>query len=327
NLLPADISKLFVAPMLLAGKHFYRWLPLIVLGILLCLNQPLQAVPSDLRGNLGIHDPSAVIQCNGRYYVFGTGQGIISKSSADLTYWSAGPSVFANPPAWTTNDVPGFAGVFWAPDITYFNGLYHLYYAVSTFGSQVSAIGLATNPTLDPTNPGYQWTDQGPVIRSTTGSAYNCIDPSVTFDASSNLWMSFGSFWNGIYVVQLDPATGLRNTTNTTITRLAFNFASGDPIEASYLYPHGGYYYLFVNWGTCCQTPWTSDTYNIRVGRSTNIMGPYRGRNGTVMSAGGGTLFLGTTGKYTAPGQIGILNENGNYSFSYHYLDANVGGV
>jgi len=287
----------------------------------------LRAAPSSLRGSLGIHDPSAVIKCNGRYYIFGTGQGIISKSSADKTYWITGPPVFANSPNWTTNAVPGFTGYFWAPDISYFDGQYHLYYAVSTFGSQISAIGLATNPTLDPADPGYQWTDQGPVIQSTTGSLYNCIDPSVTFDVSSNLWMSFGSFWNGIYIVQLDPATGLRDTTNTTITRLAFNVASGDPIEASYLYPHGGYYYLFVNWGTCCQTAWMDDTYNIRVGRSTNIIGPYFDRSGTAMSAGGGTLFLGTTGKFTAPGQIGILNEDGDYYFSYHYLDANVGGA
>ena len=283
----------------------------------------LQAAPPSLRGSLGIHDPSAVIKCNGRYYVFGTGQGISSKSSADKMYWVTGPSVFANSPNWTTNAVPGFTGDFWAPDISYFNGQYYLYYAVSTFGSQVSAIGLATNPTLDPTNPSYKWTDQGPVIQSTTGSAYNCIDPSVTFDASSNLWMSFGSFWNGIYLVRLNPATGLLNAT-PTLTHLAVNSASGDPIEASYLYYYGTNYYLFVNWGSCCDGPWTADTYNIRVGRSTTgITGPYYDRSGNNMVSGGGTLFLNATGKFFAPGQIGILNENGNYYFGYHYIDAN----
>ena len=287
----------------------------------------LQAEPPNLRGSLGIHDPSAVIKCGNLYYVFGTGGGIYSKSSADKQYWVTGPSVFTTAPSWTASYTGSSLDGFWAPDISYFNGQYYLYYAVSTFGSQVSAIGLATNPTLDPTDPSYQWTDQGPVIQSTTGSLYNCIDPSVAFDTSSNLWMSFGSFWNGIYIVQLDPTTGLRNTTNTTIIHLAFNSASGDPIEASYLYAHGGYYYLFVNWGTCCQTAWMDDTYNIRVGRSTNIIGPYFDRNGTALSAGGGTLFLGTTGKFTAPGQIGILNDNGNYYFGYHYLDANDNGV
>ncbi len=277
-----------------------------------------------MRGNLGIHDPSAVIQCKGRYYAFATGQGIASKSSADLKYWAAGPSVFSSPPAWTTSAVPGFTGNFWAPYITYFNGLYHLYYAVSTFGSQVSAIGLATNPTLDPTDPSYQWTDQGPVIQSTTGSAYNCIDPSVTFDASSNLWMSFGSFWNGIYLVRLDPASGLLNAT-PTLTRLAFNTASGDPIEASYLCYHGNYYYLFVNWGTCCAG--INSTYNIRVGRSTSITGPYLDRNGVNMVSGGGTLFLKTTGKFIGPGQVGILPGNGTDHFGYHYYDGNNNGA
>ena len=109
----------------------------------------------------------------GRYYVFGTGNGIYSKSSADKKYWVTGAkrvSKVGNQESCrrTTNAVPAFAWNFWAPDIIYFNGQYYLYYAVSTFGSQVSAIGLATNPTLDPTDPDYQWTDQGPVIQSTS---------------------------------------------------------------------------------------------------------------------------------------------------------------
>lgn len=279
-----------------------------------------------LRGSLGIHDPSAVIKCGGLYYVYGTGQGIISKSSTDKTYWVTGPSVFTNPPSWTTNAVPGFTGDFWAPDISYFDGLYHLYYAVSTFGSQVSGIGLATNPTLDPSDPSYQWTDQGAVIESSTGSAYNCIDPSVTFDASSNLWMSFGSFWTGIKLIQLNASTGLRNPTNTTVYSLANdNAASGDPIEGSYLYQYGNYYYLFVNWGTCCDG--IESTYNIRVGRSTNITGPFVDRNNVNMLSSGGTLFLQTTGKYIAPGQVGIINEKGATYFGYHYLDADADGA
>ena len=286
----------------------------------------LQAAPPNLRGSLGIHDPSDVVKCNGRYYVFGTGNGIISKSSADKQYWVAGPTVFpivgnkVIVPAWTTNAVPGFQGTFWAPHIFFMNNQYYLYYAVSTFGSQVSAIGLATNPTLDPTGPAYQWTDQGPVIQSTTGNVYNCIDPSVTFDASSNLWMSFGSYWNGIYLVQLDPATGLLNAA-PTLTHLAYNSS----IEASYLYYHGGYYYLFVNWGTCCAG--MDSTYNVRVGRSTSITGPFLDRNGVNMLSSAGTLFLKTTGKYIGPGQIGILDEGGTNCFSYHYYDGNANGA
>jgi hypothetical protein len=292
----------------------------------LLLVQYLHGAPPNLRGSLGIHDPSAVIKCGNLYYVFGTGQGINSKSSADKLYWVTGPDVFAEPPAWTSNAVPGFTGDFWAPDISYFNGQYHLYYAVSTFGSQVSAIGLATNPTLDPTAPDYLWTDQGPIIESGSSVDYNAIDPSATFDSSSNLWMSFGSFWTGIKLIQLNSTTGLRNSTNTTVYSLATdNATSGDPIEASYLYHYGSYFYLFVNWGTCCDG--IESTYNIRVGRSANVTGPFLDRNGVNMLASGGTLFLQTTGKYIAPGQIGILDDNGDYYFGYHYLDANDDGT
>ena len=296
----------------------------IGLGLLLA-GVPLPAAPPNVRGSLGIHDPSAVIQCGGRYYVFGTGQGISSKSSADKIYWITGPSVFATAPSWTTTAVPGFTGFFWAPDVVFFNGRYHLYYAVSTFGSQVSAIGLATNPTLDPADPAYLWTDQGPVIQSGYSVSYNTIDPSVTFDSSSNLWMSFGSFFSGIHLIQLNATTGLRNATNLTVYAIANdNAAGGDPIEASYLYHYGSYYYLFVNWGSCCSG--LASTYNIRVGRATSITGPYLDRNGVNLNASGGTPFLSTTGKYLAPGQIGILNDQGNYYFGYHYLDADAGG-
>jgi arabinan endo-1,5-alpha-L-arabinosidase len=287
----------------------------------------LQAAPANLRGSLGIHDPSTVIQCNGRYYIFGTHGGIYSKSSADKQYWVTGPSVFATAPTWTTNysgttSLTASLDSFWAPDIIYFNGLYHLYYAVSSYGSQNSAIGLATNPTLDPNDPSYSWTDQGAVIHSSSSVNYNCIDPSIIFDATNGLWMSFGSYWNGIYLVQLNASTGLLlNPASPTLTRLAYNSS----IEASYLYYHGGYYYLFVNWGACCAG--MNSTYNIRVGRSTSVTGTYRDRTGASMLSSGGTLFLKTTGKYIGPGQIGILDEGGTNCFSYHYYDANANGA
>jgi hypothetical protein len=270
-----------------------------------------------LRGFLTAHDPSTIIPCEGRYYLFYTDQGIATKSSSDLVFWSPGPPVFTNPPAWTTNLVPGFAGLFWAPDILYFNNKYYLYYAVSTFGSQVSAIGLVTSPTLNPADPDYQWTDQGPVIVSTNGSPYNTIDPSFCRDNSGNLWMAFGSYWNGIYLTQLSTTNGLCISSNPTTYQLAYNSS----IEASYLWRRGGYYYLFVDWGSCCSG--VNSTYNIRVGRSTSIAGPYLDRNGVDMVAEGGTLFLQGTGKFIGPGHVGILSTNGVQSFSHHYYDAN----
>lgn len=274
------------------------------------------AAPS-LRGFISAHDPSTMIKCKNRYYVYSTGQGILSKSSADKVFWTPGPAVFTNVPSWTTNAVPGFTGVFWAPDVLFFNNQYHLYYAVSTFGSQISGIGLVTNPTLDPTDPSYHWTDQGPVIQSASGSAYNTIDPSLVWDASTNLWMAFGSYWSGIYLVQLDPLTGLRISAGSPTYPLAYNSS----IEASYIYRHGNYYYLFVNWGSCCSG--VNSTYNIRVGRATSVTGPYLDRNGVNMVNGGGTLFLRGAGKFAGPGHMGIVSENGRDWFTYHYYDAN----
>ena len=270
-----------------------------------------------LRGYLSAHDPSTLILCNGRYYQFWTGQGILTKSSADKVFWTPGPPVFSNSPNWTTNAVPGFTGLFWAPDILYFNGTYHLYYAVSTFGSQVSAIGLVTNPTLDPSSPNYSWTDQGEVIGSTNGSPYNTIDPSFCWDNSGNLWMAFGSYWNGIYLVQLNSTNGMRISSNSPTYQLAYNSS----IEASYLWRRGGYYYLFANWGSCCSG--VNSTYNIRVGRSTSITGPYLDQNGVNMVNEGGTLFMQGNGKYTGPGHVGILDEGGVLSLTHHYYDAN----
>src|SRR3954447_10113774 len=120
----------------------YARLFLVAASLLLAsLNLPAQDPAPQLRGFIAAHDPSTLIQCKDRYYCFSTGQGILSKSSSDKILWTAGPPVFTNAPAWTSAAVPGFTGLFWAPDVVYFNNLYHLYYAVSTFGSQVSAIG------------------------------------------------------------------------------------------------------------------------------------------------------------------------------------------
>jgi arabinan endo-1,5-alpha-L-arabinosidase len=229
--------------------------------------------------------------------------------------------VFSTPPSWTTAAVPGFTGTFWAPDVTYLNGQYLLYYAVSTFGSQVSAIGMATSATLDPSSPNYGWTDHGPVIQSHNGDAYNTIDPSILQDTDGKVWMTFGSFWNGIYLTQLDPATGLRLSPSTAPMRLAYN----SQIEASYLYKRGNFYYLFVNWGQCCMG--VNSTYNIRVGRSTSVTGPYLDRNGINMVSSAGTLFDGNDGNKIGPGQMGIYSEGDLDQFSYHYYNANNNGA
>jgi arabinan endo-1,5-alpha-L-arabinosidase len=284
---------------------------------------------SDMARNTGfgsrgvrVHDPSTIINCGDEYWIFYTGRGIPSYHSKDLNTWESGPPVFSVHPAWTTELVPGNRWTYyWAPEIVHLDKRYLLYYAVSTFGKNVSAIGLATNVTLNPNDPQYNWVDCGPVIHSSTNDEFNTIDPAIDQDADGKLWMSFGSFWSGIKLVQLDPATGKRLAPDSAIYSLAHN----DSIEASYLYRHDPYYYLFVNWGLCCRG--TNSTYEIRMGRSKQITGPYLDADGVDMMEDGGSSFLKTTGSFIGPGQVGIFSEGGTNWLSCHFYDGKRRGM
>ena len=281
-----------------------------------------------------LHDPSTLIKNGTNYFIYGDGQGISGLTSTDLRNWSTVSSVFpsTNPPAWTTNAITGFTGYFWAPDIAYFNGRYNLYYACSSWGTINSAIGLVTSPSL--TAP--VWTDQGKVIQSnpsgqtttnTDLTAYNCIDPGIMVDTNGSVWMSFGSYSDGILIMQLDPTTGKRIAPNSPIYRVSNNGPTffSNTEEGSYLYQHGGYYYLFVNFGGCCSG--VNSTYNIRVGRSTNVFGPFLDHAGINMTNGGGTKFLESTARYIGPGHAAVMNDNGTNWFTFHYYDGNNNGA
>lgn len=263
-----------------------------------------------------VHDPSTIVKCDGEYWVFYTGNGVPSYHSRDLLTWEPGPHVFSEAPAWKTEAVPAHRGNgYWAPDIMRVGDRYLLYYAVSTFGKNGSAIGLAINSTLDTNNPAFGWKDQGEVIRSTSTNNFNTIDPAIFQDTDGKLWMSFGSFWSGIKLIQLDPKTGKRIAPDSPM----YSLAHYESIEASYLYQHDGYYFLFVNWGICCRG--TNSTYNIRVGRSKTVTGPYLDDKGVDLMAGGGTLFMETQGKFIGPGHAGIYSEGGTNYFSCHFYD------
>src|SRR6185295_8009522 len=113
--------------------------------------------------------------------------------------------VFDKAPDWAVKTVPGYTGHTWAPDISYHNGQYYLYYAVSAFGKNTSCIGLATNKTLHPSSKDFKWTDHGKVIQSVPGrDMWNAIDPNLITDADKTSWLVFGSFWNGMKMVKLD---------------------------------------------------------------------------------------------------------------------------
>lgn len=266
------------------------------------------------------HDPSTIVKCKDQYWVFSTGRGLLSRHSPDLKHWTNGPAVFAHVPAWTTNTIKGNKGTFWAPDVFYLTNRYLLYYAVSSWGKRDSAIGLATNVTLDPADPGYHWVDCGPVIRTTEQNDYNAIDPAVLQGPDGRLWLVFGSYWSGIKLIELNPQTGLRMGADPAVFSLAYH----DSIEASYIYFHDGWYYLFVNWGQCCQG--VRSTYNIRVGRSREPVGPYLDGAGRDMLHDGGTLFLGTSGQFIGPGHAGIIETEGQDWFSCHFYNGLHGG-
>jgi arabinan endo-1,5-alpha-L-arabinosidase len=283
-------------------------------------------------GSVGLHDPGTLRKEGSRYFIYGDGTGIPGNTSTDLRNWSATSAVFpGGPPAWTTNSVPGGSpNYFWAPDTAYFNGLWHMYYAYSQWATRNSVIGVATSPSL--TSP--VWTDQGKVVKSyypatadTDTTAYNCIDPSIYVAANGTVWMSYGSYSSGILVVQMDPATGMRLNTNSLGTQVASNGpggGEGNTEEGSCIYQRGGYWYLFVNWGGCCDL--TLSTYNIRFGRATSPTGPYYDKNGVNLNSGGGTMFLESTARYIGPGHPAIMDDNGTNWFTYHFYDGLANG-
>jgi arabinan endo-1,5-alpha-L-arabinosidase len=265
--------------------------------------------------DINVHDP-AMIWDGSQYYLFATGGSLNIRSSTDLTDWASAGRVLPSAPSWITTAVPG-VGSLWAPDVSYFNGRFHLYYAGSTSGSNLSVIGLATNTTLDPSKAGYAWIDEGLVVQSLRTDNYNAIDPNVAFDAAGAPWLSFGSFWSGIKLRKLDPGTGKPAVDDPTLYSIASR--NGGAIEAPSIISHGGYYYLFVSFDNCCAG--LRSTYRTMVGRATTIVGPYLDSKGIDMMLAGGDQLLGTSGRYIGPGGGTAWRNGENYLYVYHYYD------
>ncbi len=275
-----------------------------------------------IQGDLAAHDPTLIKEGN-TYYVFSTGGGIQIRTSPDLVTWTYAGTVFSSIPSWVTSAVGSITDL-WAPDIHYVNGTYYLYYAGSTFGSNNSVIGLATNVTLNPANPRYHWVDRGLVLRSTTSDNYNAIDPNLSFDGNNVPWLAFGSFWSGLKLRRLDAKTFKPSSSDTTIYSLAER-ASPDAIEASYIFHHGSYYYLFASVDYCCQG--ANSTYKIAVGRASNITGPYVDESGTPMLQGGYTILLQSSGNMRGPGGQSLYQDGGRTLLIHHYYDASANGA
>jgi arabinan endo-1,5-alpha-L-arabinosidase len=264
-------------------------------------------------------DPS-VIRQGSTYYAFTTDVAPAARSSSlpilcshDKVNWSACGSIFpAGPPAWVGRAVPGLSGL-WAPDVSFFQGEFHVYYTGSTLESQQSVIGLVTNTTLDPRNPAYKWVDRGPVIESAVGDDFNALDPNIFLDTDGTVWLTYGSFWSGIKQRQIDPASGLLASWNQTRYDLAARpGVPNDPIEGASLVHHGSYYYLFVSLDYCCNTDMAMNDYKQAVGRATSPHGPFYDEDGTAMMNGGATVLLQGDGTWNAPGGGTAYLDAGN---------------
>lgn len=253
------------------------------------------AAPWTLTGALTSHDPSIYKEGN-TWWIFETSNtGIGVKYSPDGHAWTQGVSIFPAGLAWWKAYNGNTTGI-WAPDIHDWNGRAIAYYAVSTFGSQNSAIGLVTATSIAKGD----WVDHGAILTSKTGGTYNAIDPNFFVDSSGQPWLTFGSWFSGIYTTRVDPTL---LTPTGTLYHLAQD-SSG--IENSFVMTNGGYYYLFVSKGTCCAG--ANSTYHISYGRSTSMTGPYLDQNGVNMLNGGGTTLDAGSARFIAPGGESISN-------------------
>ena len=192
-----------------------------------------------------VHDPS-IFLLNGTFYLFSSdpvnakqGTYLTIRCSKDKRDWKICGEAFTAIPAWIRSEVPE-AQVLWAPDISYFNGVFHLYYAASTAGSQNSVIGLATNTTLDAADPNYRWIDRGKVLASHAGDDFNAIDPNLSVDSDQRVWLTYGSYWSGIKQREIDGATGLLLESNPVRNDLATRTGTADgAIEGASIVHHG----------------------------------------------------------------------------------------
>lgn len=281
------------------------------LAFLLAL-APARAVETDCL----VRDPSTIVKRGDTYWVYGTGPGTQQFSSKDRIHWTNQGPALPTPPDWLAKTVPANKNDVWAPDIHLYHGKYYLYSAYSQWGTNNSGIGLATSTTLEPNS----WVEQGLVVHSANGDNVNDIDPCVFEDAAGALWLTYGSFNSGIKLIKLDPSTGMPDAGSPTVYPISSNG------EASYVTFRDGYYYLFVNWDSCCVG--SKSRYNIRMGRSRAVTGPYLDKSGKDMAQGGGTLFLGSvtdngSGRppddEVGPGHVGILHDTDGDWLSTHY--------
>lgn len=288
----------------------------------LCLSSTAAA------SQVSIHDP-VMAQEGDTFYLYSTGPGITFYSSQDMEEWDYEGRIFATEPEWARDVVPGFEGHLWAPDVIERDGQFYLYYSVSAFGLNTSAIGVTVNQTLNPNDSNYEWVDKGLVIQSVPNrDLWNAIDPNIIVDEEGVPWMNFGSFWGGMKLVKLNDnmievAQPEEWYTLAKLDRPAFTpdtEAGPGEIEAPFIFRHEDYYYLFVSFGKCCRGD--ESTYHMAVGRSKDVRGPYLDKDGVDMAEGGGTIVLEGNQDWYGVGHNSIYNFNGEDYLVFHAYEA-----
>ncbi|GAT74102.1 arabinan endo-1,5-alpha-L-arabinosidase [Microbacterium sp. HM58-2] len=277
----------------------------------------------ELSGDVFVHDPAYVATDDG-HFVYSTGNGQIGdgniqiRRSDDGASWEYAGEVWASKPQWLAEAVPGVDNL-WAPELYEHDGTWYLYYSASTFGSNRSVIALATNTTLDPEDPGYEWVDRGAVIAS-EGTDFNAIDAGIVEDEDGAPWMAFGSFFSGIHIVPLEWPSGMPAAGGEPVL-IADRGLLENAIEAPYIVPHDGWYYLFVSRNLCCKG--VDSTYEIVVGRSRAVTGPYLDADGGALLDDGGTVVLSGEGDRIGPGGQSTSGD----LLAFHFYDGAADGV
>lgn len=245
-----------------------------------------------------IHDPSTIVQCDGKYYTFGTGSGGLI--SEDGWVWNGG------------GVRPGGGA---APDAIKIGDRYLVIYGATgggLGGGHNGKILTMWNKTLDPKSPDFKYTE-AKVVASSDGIEDNdAIDPGLLLDPTDGrLWASYGTYFGFIRLIELDPKTGERKKGNEAI-----NIAID--CEATALMYRNGWYYLLGTHGTCCDG--ANSTYNIVVGRSRKVTGPYLDNMGRDMLEGGGKMVIAAGGRVTGPGHFGrYIVDEGVEKLSCHF--------
>ncbi len=245
-----------------------------------------------------IHDPSTIAECGGKYYTFGTGGGGLI--SDDGWSWHGGA------------ERPGGGA---APDVLKIGDRYLCIYGATgggLGGGHNGRILTMWNKTLDPKSPDFKWTKAVEVCSSDGMEDQDAIDPSLLLDPTTGrLWVSYGTYFGTIRLIELDPKTGFRMKGNKE-KDIAID------CEATDLIYRDGWYYLLGTHGTCCDG--VNSTYNIVVGRSRNVEGPYVDNVGRDMFHGGGRMVIAAGDRKTGPGHFGrTVIDEGVEIMSCHY--------